>query len=214
MVTTKTSPATTSERSSATARRRGGGFTLIEVLIVIAIIAGAMALAAPRLFKKDTKIKPAARHLMVLAREVRNRARLTNSTMRLVIEMDATQGTYWVEKANGPKLIATQEEREEAEREQDEEEKKPADYQMDTLLTKQKKELPSGFRFGSVETINANEPLTDGLAYIHFFPEGLMEAAAIQITDGAQLTWTLIFNPLTGQADILEEARSLKDVAR
>jgi general secretion pathway protein H len=52
------------------------------------------------------------------------------------------------------------------------------------------------------------------MAYIHFFPEGFVEAAAVQITNGKSLTWTLVFNPVTGQADIIEQARALKDIQR
>lgn len=180
-------------------------------MIVIGIIAVAMAIGAPRLLKKDNKIKPVARHLMVLAREVRNRARLTNCTMRLAFQMDPTSGQYWVEKGSGPKLIDPH--ADEKKDDDKDEEKKPKDYQIDSLLTKKKQDLPNGFRFASVETTNAKQPATEGMAYVHFFPEGQMEAAAVQITNG-EMTWTLMFNPLTGQADIIEEAKSLKDAAR
>jgi general secretion pathway protein H len=39
----------------------------------------------------------------------------------------------------------------------------------------------------------------------------MMEATALQITNKKDLTWTLIYNPLTGQASIAEVAKSLKD---
>ena len=74
-----------------------------------------------------------------------------------------------------------------------------------------KKKLPSGLFFGSIETESTEKPLTDGLAYIYFSPEGLVERSAIQITNKEKLIWTILFNPLTGHADIFERAVSLKE---
>lgn len=148
---------------------------------------------------------------MVLGKEVRNRARLKNVPLRLVIDMDPAAPKYWVEMAEGPELIDP-EASEKKKTALSDDKDKPPPWKMDKVITKDKKDLPSGLFFGSVETINMKGPQTDGVAYIHFFPEGLMEAAAVQITDRKRLTWTLIFNPLTGQADIAEEPRALKDV--
>jgi general secretion pathway protein H len=47
---------------------------------------------------------------------------------------------------------------------------------------------------------------------MYFSPEGLVEPMLVQITDKAKLTWTLIFNPLTGRTDIIEKALTLKDL--
>ena len=56
--------------------------------------------------------------------------------------------------------------------------------------------------------------VTEGMAYIHFFPQGLIETAALQIADPKGNVFTLVYNPLTGKADIITEARDLKDLAR
>ena len=71
--------------------------------------------------------------------------------------------------------------------------------------------LPSSLRFKSVETQGAERPVTSGMAYIHFSPEGLVEKSIVQITDGKDLTWSLIFNPITGQAEVVPKAMTLKD---
>lgn len=193
------------------------GFTLIEVMIVLALVGALIAYGAPRLFKKQNNVKTVARHFLVLSREIRNKARLSNSTYRLVIDMDEKTPKYWVERANGPQTVdidAMEKEREEGKNKDKKEDAPPPLFQIDKSLTKKEQTLPDGLRFGQVETVNTKSPLTSGTAYIHFFPEGFVEASAIQITDGNKLTWTLVFNPLTGQADIIEKAQSLKDIQR
>lgn len=182
-------------------------------MIVLAIVAGLITVAAPRLMKKDGNIKPVARKFIVLSKEVRNKARLANSTYRLAIDMDSKEGKYWIERANGPQPVDPKA-YEKAKETKDREDQPPPLFQMDKSLFKKEQTLPKGLRFGSVETVNMTSPMTSGIAYVHFFPEGFVEAAAIQITDGNKLTWTLVFNPLTGQADIIEKAQSLKDTQR
>lgn len=172
------------------------------------------------MFKKQTNIRSVARHFLVLSREIRNKARLSNSTYRLVIQMETNNEKYWIEKANGPTPIdieAAEKEREESKsslKDSKKEDAPPPLFQIDKSLSKKPEALPDGLHFAQVETVNTKAPLSSGTAYIHFFPEGFVEAGAIQITDGKKLTWTLVFNPLTGQADIIEKAQSLKDIQR
>ncbi|AHI05594.1 hypothetical protein BDW_05440 [Bdellovibrio bacteriovorus W] len=180
-------------------------------MIVLAIISAVMLVAAPRLSKKNTNVKTIAREFLVLSKEVRNKARLSNSTYRIVINMEPDNESYWVERASGPRPVDP----DAAEKEKDsKEDQPPSAFQIDKSITKKQKKLPSGLRFASVESINMKAPVTSGAAYIHFFPEGFVEASALQITDGNNLTWTLVFNPLTGQADIVEKAATLKDIER
>ncbi|WP_246845903.1 Tfp pilus assembly protein FimT/FimU [Bdellovibrio sp. ZAP7] len=194
------------------------GFTLIEVMIVLAIIAGLVVIGAPRLFKKQTNIRATTRQFMSLTKTVRNKARIYNSTYRLVLNLDGDNaGTYWVERANGPIPVdpdSAEKERERQKNKSKDDEAPPPKYAIDTSVLKKEAHLPDGFRFTQVETSSAKEPITTGAAYIHFFAEGFVEAAAVQISGGNNLVWTLVFNPLTGQADIIEKAQSLKDIQR
>lgn len=213
LVTPRMFPTKTSSlrRIFLRSRRSQSGFTLIEIMIVLAIIGAALSIATPRLFQRKPNIKSATRTFLVLGKEVRNRARLSSSTMRLVLDLNPQEPMYWVEKSNGPQLIDP---KAEAEKKKEDDKEKPSLWNPDEVLTPKKKSLPSGLYFGAVQTINMTSPQTEGVAYVHFFPEGVMEAASIQITDKKNLTWTLIYNPLTAQADIVQEARNLKDVAR
>jgi general secretion pathway protein H len=190
------------------------GFTLIEVMIVIAIIVGLIAVGAPRLLKKDANMKATARQIAVLVKEIRNRAKLFNSTYRLVIRIEKGDQSYWVEKGNGPQMVDPEKiAKEREEKDKKDENAPPPLFTIDKSLTKKEKALPDRLAFAQVETMNMSQPVTEGIAYIHFFPQGMMEASAIQLTDKKN-TWTLVFNPLTGQADIVEKAVNLKDLSR
>lgn len=192
------------------------GFTLIEIMIVLAILAATIVVGAPRIFRTQDNIKSAATKMMSLAKEVRTKARLTNSTYRIVINIDEQEPTYWVERASGaqpvdPKLYEKL--RDNKGKSQDENAPPPL-FQMDKSILKKETSLPNGIRFKSLETISTQSPITAGYAYIHFFPEGFVEASALQIANAKNFTWTLVFNPLTGQADIVQKASSLKDIQR
>ena len=189
------------------------GFTLIEVMIVLAIIAGIVVLGAPRIFKSSTNLKSVSRHIIVLAKETRNQARLSNSTMRIVFEMSENRQAYWVERAAGPQAIDI-EKLQEPETDTEEENKPASPFSLDNSLLKQPKNLPDQMKFASVESINLDRPVTEGKAYVHFSPQGFVEASAIQIVNSAGQTWTLVINPITGQADIVEKAVSLKEMER
>lgn len=165
------------------------------------------------MFKKNVNIKGQARKIMVLTKDTRTKARLNNSTYRLAINFEKDANTYWIEKGSGPIKVDP-----EAYKEKDDlfdsENAPKSPFQIDKSLTKKEQVLDGGLKFESLETNNSEEVISTGTAYIHFFPEGFVEAAALQITDGKKITWTLVFNPLTGQADIVEKATTLKEIDR
>lgn len=196
------------------------GFTLIEVMIVLAIMGAVVAIGVPRLFKSQDNIKAVARKFIVLGKIIRDKARVNNATYRLVMRIDPKDSSYWVERANGAQLIdpalMTIEGRRAADEAAKEGEDKPRSlFQIDKSILKSAKTLPGTLRFVSLETINMQQPQTEGEAHIYFFPQGFVDASALQISTGnGASVWTIVFNPLTGQADIIEKAQSLKDVQR
>ena len=72
--------------------------------------------------------------------------------------------------------------------------------------------LPSGLFFADVEYANKKEPITQGRAFVHFFPHGLSEEVAIHVTDRKSLNWTITVHPLTGRADVYERRAELKEL--
>lgn len=187
------------------------GFTLIEILIVLAIMSAVMAFSFSRIRKNENNIRGVARHFIVLSKEIRNHARMSSSTLRLVVQFDPNSPKYWVEKSAGIELRDPNE-KADGKKEDEKEGEPKSSFQMFKPLNKKEKELPKGLFFKSLETTNQN-PLSEGYGFIYFSPEGFVDASALQISD-KKSTWTLIFNPLTGQADFLPEAKSLKDISR
>lgn len=189
---------------------------------MLAIAATMIGLGMPRLFKNKDTIKTVSRNLLVMSRSIRDKARLTQSTYRIVIRMEPNNDAYWVEKANGVQLIDPEMMTEEGQKKAkdalealgSDEKPPPPKFQPDKSVMKKEKQLPPDVHFSSFESVNTKEPITQGEVYIHFSPEGFVEAAALQLTNGNKATWTLVFNPLTGQADIVEKAILLKDIQR
>lgn len=187
------------------------GFTLIEILIVLAILAGIIAVGMPKLRLNNNNVKKIVRDMTVLTKEIRNQSRLKSMTHRLVFKLEGNEHSYWVESGNGQVLAMSEEELKKYQ-ELSEDERPVNPFQKSTKFFKKDRVLPSPLSFASIETANRPTPVENGMAYIYFSPEGLVEQSVIQITDRKNMTWSLILNPLTGQADIVEKAFSLKDL--
>ena len=193
-------------------RANKSGFTLIEMMVVLAIMGAIIAMGLSRVRKRDNDIKKGARKFYVNGKEIRNQARLKNSTYRLMIRLDEGQQAFWVESAQGFQGHISAKEQEKL-KDLKEEDKPPEVFEKDTKVIKKDSKLPDGLFFKSVENLE-QDPITVGTAAIYFFPNGFVETSALQITDRKRVTWTLIYQPLTGQADIIPEERSLRDTKR
>jgi general secretion pathway protein H len=187
-------------------------------MIVLAILSGLMILGLPRLQGQKNNIKKVVRQVATLSREIRTYARLKRMTYRLAIRLDEQTNKegkkepagYWVESAAGNVMVPSEATFERMEKG---DENLPANpFQRTDKPLKGFKELPDGIKFTSVETPAHKEALTKGMAYVYYTPEGLVERAIIQISNQNNATWSLILNPLTGQADVVEKPTSLKDL--
>jgi len=187
--------------------------------MVIFILGGLIAVGLPKLNFNHDNIKTVTRQLSVMTREIRNYARMKQMTCRLVFRLsgndsnkkDEEGDAYWVEGAIG-NVLAQSEDTKKRLQEMSDDDRPASPFQKIDKFTKKEKKLPAKVYFGSIETESQTTPITSGLAYVYFTPEGLVEKAAIQLTDRKKLTWTLIVNPLTGHTDIVDKAMSLKDL--
>jgi general secretion pathway protein H len=194
-------------------------FSLLEIAIVLVIIGAIMAIAAPRLFDKKSETRKVFREFIVAGKDLKSRAKLFNTTYRMAFNLTEKEQSWWVEKSSRAVVLdkaKAEAANEESLKEKAEtEESKPApEFQMDESIFKKKQTLPSGYRFKQVESGTLDLIVTEGMAYIHFFPQGLIETSALQIEDPKKNVFTLVYNPLTGQSDIIPEAKALKDLAR
>lgn len=192
------------------------GLSLLEMMVVLGLLALMAVYFAPKLFKPtDNNLKTVSRKLGSLVREARLQARLKNQTYRLVFDMDPEKGSYWAEVATGPTLAIKEngivDKKENKKSEKDKEDHPEGPFSLATNLTKAKRALPSGMIFTSFESGVLKETFRSGKVFLYISPEGLVEFSALQITDSKKNTWTLIFHPLTGQAEIVDHAINLKD---
>ena len=195
------------------------GFSIIEISVVILIIGGLLAVALPNMSFGKVDTKKVIRGITTSAKEVRNRAKLYGTTYRLAFRLDVDNQAYWVEKSTTVTYIdkaALEKAREQAKSsfrkdEKDEGKTSPA-FQPDSSVFKKEQTLPKNYSFKLIESGSQNVTYTDGMAYIHFFPQGFIEAALIQIEDPKKNIWSITFNPITGQASIITEAKLLKDL--
>lgn len=185
--------------------------TLLEIMVVLGIIGFALALGIPRLGNNKNNLKKIMREMGVLGKEIRHQARLKNRTYRLVFDMpEKGAHKYWVESADGP-VLSLSKENVEKQKGMDEKERPKSPFQRDEKFSKKDRELPSNLFFGTVEYAD-QDPVSSGTAYVYFMPSGLVQHALIQVTDRKNATWTVAFNPLTGQADVMESAVSIRDL--
>lgn len=196
---------------------RSGGFTLIEVMVVLAIITAIVTMVMPRIGNQNNELKATIRRFSVLTREIRHRARLENATYRLVIDMkDGSKSgknrpEYWIEKSASQVLLRSSDEETEIEKDEEGHPIDPDGFAVDDSIMP-KKELPKPLFFEDVELVGQDRPVDAGKVFIHFFPEGLIQEAAIHFRMGEKAQWTLGFNPITGKADIITQRISLKDI--
>lgn len=195
------------------------GFSLMEIIVVLAIIGGIISIAVSRLGTPKQETSKILRGLTVDVKKIRNRAKLYGTTYRLAIKMDPNSQSYWVEKSANvtlidKKMLDEQREKSKSQFRNDAEEKIPSAFQPDTTFFKKEQTLPAGYTFKLIESGSQDSLFTDGTAYIHFFPQGYIEPSLIQIEDSKKNVWTLVFNPITGQADVIPEAKTLKELAR
>ncbi|MBC7742360.1 MAG: prepilin-type N-terminal cleavage/methylation domain-containing protein [Bdellovibrionaceae bacterium] len=200
------------------ARQSERGFSLMEMAIVLVIIGAVIAIAAPRLFDKKSETRKVFREFILAGKDLRSKAKLYGTTYRLAFQLDAGQQNWWVEKSTRVTLIDKKKFENERNQSKEtflkEEPKKPSDFQPDTTIFKKKQVLPKGYSFKHIESGTQEVVLTEGVAYIHFFPQGLIETSAIQIEEPKKNIWTLVYNPITGHSDIIPEPKLLKDLAR
>ena len=201
--------------------RTNGGFTLIEVILVIVIIAIVMTGATFGLGAiTRTRLRSSAYKVASAAKFAYNRCLTQGTTTRL--QFDFEKNTMAVEETETPVTLATDEQLEDEPGEAVD----PWDLartRLESPLSKVKPKSPfqpisnrdgeplkqytaqplgDGIVIHGLITPHETEPRTDGEGAVYFFPGGVTEHAAIQLSDSSETVYSVEIHPLTGNARI------------
>lgn len=196
-------------------------FTLIEVMIVLAIVAGLVSMAMPYIGSRNSQTKKFLREFTVLSRELHTKAKLQGTVYRMVINLEGTDPnvpkvqSFWIEKGKANSVMKPNEEEGALERAKETDPEKQADprgFEIDTTTIKEPRKLPAGLTFDKIELARSKTPITQGKAYIHYMPQGLADESAIHIKGEKNQAWTISIHPLTGRAELISKPISLKEM--
>lgn len=206
------------------ARRRARAFTLIEMLIVVALIAGLVAtvLLGSGMFS-GARLRGAATMIMSGVRLGISRSNSTGNATRMVFDLDAKTVTLeestqrmLIDKGEGTDPSAGAEAANQVEREAMEEARgildgpraprarftPVAEFQGESGQ-QTGRALGRGVRYLAVQTEHDEEPRVDGRAYLYFWPGGSTERAVIQLgREGESEGISVVVSGLTGRARI------------
>jgi general secretion pathway protein H len=227
---------------SGHARRGRAGFTLVEILVVVALMAAMSAVVVGGSgMLSGTRMRSAGALIMSSVRMGVTRANSIGRPVRLVFDLD--NDTLLLEETRGRMLrVKGHDEGAKAGAQAATEmEQQAAEYARDIVQGPRApeaafspsppfvstgedaangRELGRDIRFLQVQTEHDTEPLTEGRAYLYFWPGGGTERAAIQITrPGDHTGLTVLVSALTGRAKLargrieLEEARRDGDLS-
>ena len=160
-------------------------FTLIEVLIVLAIVGMIIGIGLPqiqRVFR--TNIKSAAARISGLIRFAYDDATVKGVTHRIVFDFE--KRSYRLEISSTNELISSEDDSiknkkgKDKKKEEEDANKPPSFYPYSGEAGKDNV-LPSGIVFDSVENLSLKKKITEDIAYLYFFPQGMTEDVIIRL---------------------------------
>lgn len=207
--------------------RPNWGFTLIEILIVIALIGVLISISVPTLQSLGTsKLRADMVHVQGILREAFVLASLSGQNHRVVFDLNNQQ--YWVEVGAEQALVQQRQQKakekpkggilgflngpEDVQRQEKDElslvydEFKPVSGRLG-----EKRKLSKGVEFFAVWTEHLKEKAKEGEVPIYFFSDGYAEKAYVTLGESNQSGQirVLVLEPLTGETHMeLDEPNS------
>lgn len=203
--------------------RQQSGFSLIEIMVVVVLIAVIVTTFGSRLGTSNRQLRKEVRYFAGLIRDIRVQARLKNATYRLVVRIpddDRNPQTYYVESTTKPTLVKYDDESIQQmqiipeKNNKDEQQKNPSPFQRVEKLSPKTEQLPDGLFFKSVEITGHQREYTSGQIFLYFFPEGRVEEAILHITTKTEppLEWSVYVHPLTGRTEVFSGYKTSKEL--
>lgn len=191
--------------------KNSDGFSLVELLIVVALIGLIGILVVPgigNVFK--VSMNSATREIAGKVKETYNATMMSKKVHRIVF--DLKEQVFWVETGPANLLMETEESREKAKRAEklgsikaeEELQKKESLFSQAKLITRKKISLPRGVEIEDIATEQSPEPIKEGRALVHIFPNGIIEQTIIHLKDNSNHKSTLVIQPLVGKTKVYE----------
>ncbi len=183
------------------------GFTLVEILIVIAVLAAVIGIGAPTIKNVlRTNLKSSAFQIASLSKFAYDSAVIKGKIHRIVFDFD--KRTFQLQVSSSDELVEVVDEEDDSisdreKREKQEKEKKEVFYDFAGEIGKVQK-LASGVELDSIENLSTKKKYTEEIAYLYFFPQGATEDTIIRLSGQKSRTgfYSIRLNPLNGKAKI------------
>jgi prepilin-type N-terminal cleavage/methylation domain-containing protein len=196
--------------------RDNRGFTLIEMLIVVLLIVLISALVIPGVSSYfQISMNSSVRDIASAVKECSNSTMLTGRVYRMVY--DIKKNEYWAESGPPNITLDTAESKEKAERRKrysrpsDDDAPPASAFSMDKTITRKKMDLPRGVEIEDVLNQQAKDPIKEGTAYTHFFPQGLAEQTVVHLHDSSGHKASLVIAPLAGKTDVFDHYVTMEE---
>ncbi len=181
------------------------GFTLIEILIAVAIFVSSLVFILPQVKRSENKVKKNLRDLQALNRTLYSYSRIHNRVYRLVLKINEESSSYWVEVK---KTLDEKQEEDQFSKEEDasdntsilnSKEIPHPFFEKDQGILKEPRTLPQEMNFEfSDENLQKED---ENVLYITYDPHSFSPPVTILIKR-KDYAWSLFFNPLLGELEI------------